>query len=99
MVAALGEDVREGFVVGGDFIDFEGGFGEDGREFRGDVGGVNVVFSGAFVFYEEGGFELGELCGDAALAHAEDLLELCDGQWILEEEGEDAQACGVRDEF
>ena len=41
---------------------------------------VEAAFAGAAVFNEAGLLELGEVGGDGALAHAENLLQLGDGE-------------------
>jgi hypothetical protein len=74
LVFAFAEKVAEGGAVFGDFAKLFGGEFGDFQEVRGGGAGVDVVLSAAEVFDESGGLELGELGGDAALAHAEDFL-------------------------
>ena len=72
--------------------------GEDGGA---EVGaeGVKRFFALAAVGDEAGLAEERELGRDARLAHAEDLLELGDGELLMEHEGEQAQAGGVGEGF
>lgn len=71
----------------------------DLEEVRGCRRGVDVVFASARIDDESGRFELGEVGGDAALAHREDRLEVGHGERFLCKEAKDSEACGVRKHF
>lgn len=102
--AAFLEAAVEGVAVllefgqGGDGV---AGGPEKGEGGRGEVGAEGVVgaFTVAAVDDGIGLAELGELRGDAGLAHAEDFLELGDGELLALKKGEDAKAGGVGEEL
>ena len=94
LVLALAEDELEGGDIGlrlGGFLRAGGDEGADlGVEGVVVAEGVEDVFAGAPVADELCGLELGEMGGDAGLAHAEDLLKLRDGELLTLEEMEEA---------
>jgi len=59
---------------------------------------VEVLLAGAAEFDEIGLEQLGESHGNAALAHAEDLLEFDDGKLLAFEEPEHADSAFVTEE-
>ena len=61
--------------------------------------GVEGFFSLAAVGDEVGLAKECELRGDAGLGHAEDFLEFGDGQLFSEQQCEEADACGVGEDF
>jgi hypothetical protein len=91
-VLALGEDEAEGVVVGGGFGDFAGALAEDFQD--GFVAGeaVEALLAHFAEFDEFGLAELRQGHGDAALAHAEDLLEFGNAEFFAGEETEHAEA-------
>lgn len=99
LLAAL-EDAAEVDGVGVDFGQFAGALdGELGQCVGGGGGIAAEAVVGAFAVaagFEEGGFlELAEVGGDSGLAEAGDFLEFVDGEFLVGEEGEDAEAGGV----
>ena len=56
------------------------------------------VLPGATVLHESGLAKLREVTGDSRLAHAENFLDLDDGQLVLREKQQEAEARFVRDE-
>ena len=104
IIAALFEDAVEVGTVFGEFGQVGDGFAggvEEGQCARVEIGaeGVEGFFAVAAVDYDVGLAEEGELRGDARLGHAEDFLELGDGEFFTEEEREHAEARGVGEEF
>ena len=59
---------------------------------------VEALLAGAAQLDESGLAELGERHGDAALAHAEDLLEFGDGELFALQEPEHAEAAFITEE-
>ena len=100
MGAALLEAAFEVGAVLGEFGQFGDGVARGAEEGEGlgrDAGteGVEGLFPFATVHDDIGLAEEGELRGDARLGHAEDFLELGDGEFLAEEEGQQTQARGV----
>lgn len=94
-VPALAEEVLEGGGVRSDFRDLGSGEAGDLHEVGGGGGGVDVVLAAALVGDEFLHFQLGELGGDAALAHSQNLLEFSHRERFLGQQHEDAEAGGV----
>jgi hypothetical protein len=58
---------------------------------------INIL-AGPAIFHDSRSLQLGEMAGNPGLAHAEDLLQLGNGQFLLLEEQEQAQAGWVGQE-
>ena len=98
LVLAFFHDAAGGGAVVGGFGDFLLGASEEVVEDVVSVAGgeaVKAVFADAAVFDQAGLLELGEVGGDGALAHDEDLLQLGDGELFGLEQQEDAEPVGV----
>jgi hypothetical protein len=97
-VFALDEDEAQGVVVGGGFGDLAGALAKDfeDRVVAGET--VEALLAYFAVFDEFGLPELGQGHGDAALSHAEDLLEFGDAEFFAGEEAEHAEAGLVAEE-
>ena len=102
--AAFLEDAVEVAAVFGDDGEVSHGL-DGGAQEREGLGrhagaeGVEGFFALAAVGDEVDLPEERELGGDAGLAHAEDFLELGDGEFLARHEGEEAQAGGVGEGF
>ena len=59
---------------------------------------VETAFAGAAVFDEAGLLELGEMRGNRALPHGQNLLQLGDGELLGTQKKQNAQAVGVGDD-
>ena len=59
---------------------------------------VEIALAGAAVFDQAGLLELGEVGGDGALAHDQDLLQLGDGESSPLQKQQNAEAVGVGDD-
>lgn len=93
VVAVLGDD-----RLVGDGVDRGAQEGEGfGRKIRAER--VEGLFAVAAVGHEIDLAEERELRRDARLAHAENLLELGDGEFLAQEQGQQAQAGGVGEGF
>lgn len=99
VVGAFAEGEFEAAAVFGGFGDFWGAaadeFGEAGG---GRVHAVEAVFTGTPGADEASVFEEAELGGDAALFHAEDLLDFGDGEFGAIHEQEQSEPCGLADQ-
>ena len=99
LVAALALEVPEGRGVFLHLRHLFRGFLGQLAEVLAHFGAVEIVLSAAFVPDQSAAFQLGELRGNPALAHAEQLLQISHAEGLRVQKQQDSQPRGIREQL